>query len=72
VTDSRLAANLSDVRCATCGYGITVRADLPACPMCQTTDWRTRYELNREERRWPQLMKPVTKTTAPLTAPRES
>ena len=26
-------------RCATCGYGITVRAPLPVCPMCASRSW---------------------------------
>lgn len=25
--------------CSTCGYGVTVRGDLPACPMCAGTVW---------------------------------
>jgi hypothetical protein len=28
-----------DLRCASCGYGITLRAPLPACPMCGLADW---------------------------------
>ena len=26
-------------RCAGCGYGITVRTDLPRCPMCGSASW---------------------------------
>jgi hypothetical protein len=26
-------------RCADCGYGITVCADLPLCPMCGSASW---------------------------------
>jgi len=26
-------------RCVSCGYGITVHADLPACAMCAGTSW---------------------------------
>jgi hypothetical protein len=25
--------------CSACGYGISVRRQAPACPMCQGTDW---------------------------------
>ena len=25
--------------CAGCGYGITIHADLPKCPMCGGDDW---------------------------------
>jgi rubrerythrin len=25
--------------CAECGYGITVHAELPRCPMCAGTTW---------------------------------
>jgi hypothetical protein len=25
--------------CSSCGYGITVHAELPSCPMCQGTTW---------------------------------
>jgi rubrerythrin len=25
--------------CAECGYGITVHAELPSCPMCAGTTW---------------------------------
>ena len=26
-------------RCATCGYGITLHASLPTCPMCGGESW---------------------------------
>ena len=26
-------------RCADCGYGITIHAELPICPMCAGTTW---------------------------------
>ena len=26
-------------RCAECGYGITIHAELPVCPMCSGTTW---------------------------------
>jgi rubrerythrin len=26
-------------RCADCGYGVTVHATLPRCPMCSATSW---------------------------------
>jgi hypothetical protein len=26
-------------RCADCGYGITIRAELPDCPMCAGRSW---------------------------------
>ena len=32
------AASISLV-CANCGYGISVRREPPACPMCQTSRW---------------------------------
>jgi rubrerythrin len=25
--------------CSTCGYGVTVHAELPQCPMCSGTVW---------------------------------
>ena len=28
-----------DFRCADCGYGVTIRRALPACPMCRGEDW---------------------------------
>ena len=26
-------------RCAECGYGIIIKAELPTCPMCASTSW---------------------------------
>jgi len=26
-------------RCAACGYGVTIRGELPACPMCAGESW---------------------------------
>jgi rubredoxin len=26
-------------RCSSCGYGVTVQARLPRCPMCGGTSW---------------------------------
>lgn len=28
-----------EYRCAECGYGVTVRAVLPECPMCRGREW---------------------------------
>lgn len=28
-----------EYHCAECGYGVTVRARLPQCPMCAGTTW---------------------------------
>ncbi len=28
-----------EFRCLGCGYGVTVYRSLPACPMCQGSDW---------------------------------
>jgi rubrerythrin len=28
-----------DFRCSECGYGVTVHANLPQCPMCAGTSW---------------------------------
>ena len=39
VTEPRLASSLNKFRCAACGYGICVGGALPACPMCQASDW---------------------------------
>ena len=30
----------SEYRCRACGYGISVRGELPPCPMCQRRDWQ--------------------------------
>ena len=29
-----------DFNCTGCGYGVTIRRTLPACPMCQGAEWR--------------------------------
>ena len=26
-------------RCADCGYGVTIRSELPVCPMCSGETW---------------------------------
>jgi len=28
-----------EFRCADCGYGVTVRHQLPVCPMCRGQSW---------------------------------
>jgi len=28
--------------CGRCGYGVVVRREPPACPMCRETSWRER------------------------------
>ena len=28
-----------EFRCVTCGYGISMSGALPACPMCQNSEW---------------------------------
>ena len=28
-----------EFRCVACGYGISMSGALPACPMCQGSDW---------------------------------
>ena len=33
------AAAAGAYRCSGCGYGVTVRASLPRCPMCAGTTW---------------------------------
>lgn len=30
-----------EFRCAGCGYGVTVQAALPLCPMCAGTTWES-------------------------------
>ena len=39
MSDSALATEPREFRCAQCGYGICVSGALPSCPMCQTTTW---------------------------------
>ncbi|HET8527487.1 MAG TPA: hypothetical protein VFL60_01145 [Gaiellaceae bacterium] len=31
-----------ELRCGSCGYGVVVRRDPPACPMCRESSWRER------------------------------
>ena len=36
-----------DFACSACGYGIVVRDELPACPMCRSESWelmRSRFD----------------------------
>ena len=33
------APGVGDYHCADCGYGVTVHAALPQCPMCTGTTW---------------------------------
>lgn len=33
------AAAEGEYHCSSCGYGVTVRASLPQCPMCAGTTW---------------------------------
>jgi rubrerythrin len=30
---------VGEYHCSSCGYGVTVHASLPACPMCAGTTW---------------------------------
>jgi rubredoxin len=30
-----------EFRCSSCGYGVTVQAALPQCPMCAGTTWES-------------------------------
>lgn len=39
MTAPALPLELTEFRCAACGYGISVSGALPACPMCRTTTW---------------------------------
>ena len=32
-------AATGEFRCSGCGYGVTVQATLPLCPMCAGTTW---------------------------------
>jgi hypothetical protein len=41
-TQSGLAAGAvarGEFHCGGCGYGISVRRQLPTCPMCRGTEW---------------------------------
>ena len=33
------AAARGEFHCGGCGYGISVRRQLPTCPMCRGTEW---------------------------------
>ena len=33
------AAAVGEYHCTTCGYGVTVHATLPRCPMCSGGSW---------------------------------
>ncbi|MFL5953655.1 MAG: hypothetical protein ACJ76I_06065 [Gaiellaceae bacterium] len=33
------ATAVGEYHCTACGYGVTVHATLPQCPMCSGTDW---------------------------------
>jgi hypothetical protein len=33
------AAAKGDFHCSSCGYGISVQAELPRCPMCSGDTW---------------------------------
>lgn len=33
--------------CAGCGYGVVVRREPPACPMCRETSWSERPRVTR-------------------------
>lgn len=32
--------SVRELWCAGCGYGVVVRREPPACPMCRRTSWR--------------------------------
>ncbi len=32
-------ATAGEYHCSSCGYGVTVQAALPRCPMCQGESW---------------------------------
>ena len=49
-TNRELPDRLADVRelfCSECGYGIVVRRDPPDCPMCRVSEWRERPGFER-------------------------
>ena len=33
------AAAKGEFHCTNCGYGVTIQATLPSCPMCGGTSW---------------------------------
>jgi rubrerythrin len=41
----RLSAR--ELSCGGCGYGVVIRRDPPACPICWQTNWRERPPLTR-------------------------
>ncbi len=50
VAPEKPEARLRSVRelwCAGCGYGVVVRREPPACPMCRETSWRERPRSSR-------------------------
>jgi rubrerythrin len=53
------ARGTGQYRCAGCGYGITIHADLPDCPMCGGNSW--------EETAWSPISNAAT-TTPPHPA----
>ena len=36
----KLSRTTSQYRCRACGYGISVKGELPLCPMCQRRNWQ--------------------------------
>jgi hypothetical protein len=48
----RVAAAGGDYRCAECGYGVTVRRDLPRCPMCGMAAWVEVARPGRQPAAW--------------------
>jgi rubrerythrin len=39
-----------EYHCAECGYGVTVHATLPQCPMCSGTTWEPARREHRDAR----------------------
>jgi hypothetical protein len=37
------ASARGEFHCGGCGYGISVRRQLPTCPMCRGTEWHPSY-----------------------------
>jgi len=37
-----LLRSVRELWCAVCGYGVVVRREPPACPMCRERSWRER------------------------------
>jgi rubrerythrin len=42
-----LLQSVRELWCNRCGYGVVVRREAPACPMCRETSWRERPRLAR-------------------------